>query len=99
MMASIFWPRKVLSNNKFKSATHKVVRPEGKSRYSYAFFYSLQVDKWVEPLSKFTEEIGEAPKYRGFLYKEYQALRMRNKTHPPAKPEDNINITHYAINS
>ncbi|TXG50471.1 hypothetical protein EZV62_022995 [Acer yangbiense] len=90
----------VLSNKKFKSATHKVVRPEGKSRYSYAFFYNLQGYKWVEPLSKFTEEIREAPKYRGFLYQEYQASRMRNKSHPPAKPEDNnINITHYAINS
>ncbi|TXG50470.1 hypothetical protein EZV62_022994 [Acer yangbiense] len=89
----------VLSNNKFKSATHRVVRPEGKSRYSYAFFYNLQGDNWVEPLSKFTKEIGETPKYRGFLYKEYQALRMRNKTHPPAKSEDVIHITHYAITS
>ncbi|KAK2664031.1 hypothetical protein Ddye_002605 [Dipteronia dyeriana] len=83
----------VLSNNKFKSATHKVVRQQGKSRYSYAFFYNLQGDKWVEPLSKFTEEIGEVPKYRGFLYKDYQALRIRNKTHPPDKPEDVIHIT------
>ncbi|KAL5814108.1 hypothetical protein ACOSQ4_024749 [Xanthoceras sorbifolium] len=90
---------RVLSNNKFTSATHRVVRPKGKSRYSYAFFYNLQGDKWVEPLSKFTEEIGEAPKYRGFLLKEYQALRMRNKTHPPDKPEDVIHITHYAFTS
>ncbi|KAK2664033.1 hypothetical protein Ddye_002607 [Dipteronia dyeriana] len=89
----------VLSNNKFKSATHRVVRQQGKSRYSYAFFYNLHGDKRVEPLSKFTEEIGEEPKYRGFLYKDYQAMRMRNKTHPPAKPEDVIHITHYAITS
>ncbi|KAL4633718.1 hypothetical protein ACB092_04G142000 [Castanea dentata] len=89
----------VLSNNKFKSATHRVVRPEGRSRYSYAFFYNLQGDKWVEPMSQFTNEIGEPPKYRGFLYKEYQQLRMRNKTHPPSKPEDVIHITHYAIST
>ncbi|KAJ7956384.1 Flavonol synthase/flavanone 3-hydroxylase [Quillaja saponaria] len=89
----------VLSNNKFKSGTHKVVRPIGRSRYSYAFFYNLQGDKWVEPLPQFTEEIGEAAKYRGFLYKEYQQLRMRNKTNPPSRPEDVINITHYAINT
>ncbi|EEF52169.1 flavonol synthase/flavanone 3-hydroxylase [Ricinus communis] len=89
----------VLSNNKFKSATHRVVRPEGKSRYSYAFFYNLQGDKWVEPLPKFTKEIGELPKYRGFLFKEYQELRMRNKSHPPSRPEDVIHITHYAINN
>ncbi|KAF8408089.1 hypothetical protein HHK36_007230 [Tetracentron sinense] len=88
---------KVLSNNKFKSATHKVVRQAGRSRHSYAFFYNLAGDKWVEPLSQFTKEIGEPPKYRGFLYKEYQQLRMRNKTHPPSNPLDVIHITHYAI--
>ncbi|GLU12357.1 hypothetical protein SLE2022_290420 [Rubroshorea leprosula] len=94
-----FCLNKVLSNKKFKSATHRVVRPKGKSRYSYAFFYSLQGDKWVEPLPQFTDEIGERPKYRGFFYKDYQALRMRNKTHPPSRPEDVIQITHYAITS
>ncbi|KAF9671479.1 hypothetical protein SADUNF_Sadunf12G0052000 [Salix dunnii] len=89
----------VLSNNNFKSATHRVVRPKSKSRYSYAFFYNLHGDKWVEPLHQFTKDIGEVPRYRGFLYKEYQELRMRNKTHPPSTPEDVIHITHYAINT
>ncbi|GKV28026.1 hypothetical protein SLEP1_g37128 [Rubroshorea leprosula] len=89
----------VLSNKKFKSATRRVVRPKGKSRYSYAFFYSLQGDKWVEPLPQFTDEIGERLKYRGFFYKDYQELRMRNKRHPPSRPEDVIHITHYAITS
>lgn len=89
----------VLTNNKFKSATHRVVRSKERCRHSFAYFYNLQGDKWVEPLPQFTEEIGEAPKYRGFLYKDYQALRMRNKTHPPSKPEDAIHITHYAIST
>ncbi|OIT05013.1 PREDICTED: flavonol synthase/flavanone 3-hydroxylase-like [Nicotiana attenuata] len=89
----------VLSNNKFKSATHRVVRPKGKSRYSYAFFYNLQGDKWVEPLPQFTEEIGESPNYRGFLFKEYAQLRVKNRTHPPTRPEDLIHITHYSISN
>ncbi|XP_059643255.1 flavonol synthase/flavanone 3-hydroxylase-like [Cornus florida] len=89
----------VLSNQKFKSATHRVVRPKGSRRHSFAFFYNLQGDKWVEPLSRFTKEIGEPPKYRSFFYKEYQELRMRNKSHPPSKPEDVIHISHYAIHT
>lgn len=89
----------VLSNKKFKSATHRVVRSEERSRFSYAYFYNLQGDKWVEPLSQFTKEIGEPPKYRGFQHKEYQQLRMRNKTHPPSRPEDVINISHYEIST
>ncbi|KAI3929459.1 hypothetical protein MKW92_050482 [Papaver armeniacum] len=88
----------VLTNNKYKSATHRVVRPtEGRRRHSYAFFYNLEGDKWVEPLPQYTTDIGEKPKYRGFYYKDYQALRLRNKTHPPSRPEDIIHITHYAI--
>ncbi|TKY73391.1 Flavonol synthase/flavanone 3-hydroxylase [Spatholobus suberectus] len=63
----------VLSNKKFKSATHRVVRTEGRSRHSFAFFHNLSGDKWVEPLPQFTKDIGEPPKYRGFLYKEYRA--------------------------
>ncbi|KAI4372752.1 hypothetical protein MLD38_010948 [Melastoma candidum] len=86
----------VLSNNKFKSATHRVVRKE-RSRHSYAFFYNLNGDKWVEPLPEFAEKIGKKPEYRGFLYKDYQDLRLRNKTHPPSRPEDVIHINHYAI--
>ncbi|KAH0691778.1 hypothetical protein KY289_019136 [Solanum tuberosum] len=78
----------VLSNNKFKSATHRVIRPRETNRYSCAFFYNMQGDKWVEPLPQCTKEIGESPKYRGFLFKEYVQLRQRDETHPPARPED-----------
>ncbi|OAY70726.1 Gibberellin 20 oxidase 5 [Ananas comosus] len=45
----------------------------------------------------FTTDIGEKPRYRKFLYNEYIQLRMRNKTHPPSRPEDVIHITHYAV--
>ncbi|KAF3620159.1 putative 1-aminocyclopropane-1-carboxylate oxidase 5-like isoform X2 [Capsicum annuum] len=89
----------VLSNNKFKSATHRVVRPRETNRYSYVFFYNVQGDRWVEPLPQFTKDIGESPKYRGFLFGEYMQLRIRNMTHPPAKPEDLIHITHYSISN
>ncbi|KAI3454657.1 hypothetical protein Pfo_011320 [Paulownia fortunei] len=86
----------VLTNEKFKSAIHRVTRPEGRSRYSFSFFYNLQGDKWVEPFPHFTTQIGEPPKYRGFLYKDYQGLRIRNKTNPPYKE---IGIAHYAIST
>ncbi|XP_027904918.1 scopoletin 8-hydroxylase-like [Vigna unguiculata] len=87
----------VLSNKKFKSATHKVVRTKERNKYSYVFFHNIRGDKWIEPLSQFTKDIGLPPKYIGFLYKEYQDLRMRNKTHPPSRSEDVIRITHYEI--
>ncbi|CAL5029726.1 unnamed protein product [Urochloa decumbens] len=86
----------VLSNNKLKSATHRVVR-KPVHRHSFAFFFNIHGDKWIEPLPEFTAKIGEAPRYRGFVFNEYQQLRMRNKTHPPSRPEDVVHITHYAI--
>ncbi|XP_057480290.1 flavonol synthase/flavanone 3-hydroxylase-like [Actinidia eriantha] len=89
----------VLSNNRFKSATHRVVRPKGRSRHSYIFFYNLEGEKWVEPLPQFTKQIGETPKYRGFAFKEYLELRVRNRFCPPSRPEDLIRITHYTIPS
>lgn len=32
-------------------------------------------------------------------YKEYQDMRMRNKSHLPSQPEDEIHITYYAIDT
>uniref|UniRef100_A0A7N0UB70 Fe2OG dioxygenase domain-containing protein n=1 Tax=Kalanchoe fedtschenkoi TaxID=63787 RepID=A0A7N0UB70_KALFE len=87
----------VWTNNIFKSATHRVIRKKGRSRYSYAFFFNADGDQWIEPLLQFTSGRGEPPKYRGFYCKEYQQLRLRNKTHPPSKPEDIVTIKHYAI--
>ncbi|TVU16320.1 hypothetical protein EJB05_39877, partial [Eragrostis curvula] len=85
-----------LSNKKLKSATHRVVR-KAVHRHSFAFFFGIHGDKWIEPLPEFTDKVGEAPRYRGFLYKEYEQLRVRNKTHPPSRAEDVIDITHHAI--
>ncbi|KAK2986233.1 hypothetical protein RJ640_002150 [Escallonia rubra] len=86
----------VLSNNRFKSGLHRVVRTEGKSRYSFPFFYSINRDKWIEPLSQLTREIGEPAKYRGFTHRDYGVLRMRQRTNP-SRPEEKFDITHYAI--
>ncbi|KAI6683045.1 hypothetical protein NL676_028958 [Syzygium grande] len=89
----------VLTNKKFKSATHGVVRSKGISRYSFGFFYNLHWDKWVEPLPQFTAEIGEPPKYKRLQVREYQKMRMMNKLDPLARPEDEIGITYYAIDT
>ncbi|KAJ4801161.1 2-oxoglutarate (2OG) and Fe(II)-dependent oxygenase superfamily protein [Rhynchospora pubera] len=86
----------VLSNNKFKSATHRVLR-KATHRHSFSFFFNLDGEKWIEPLPQFTTDIGESPKYKGFHYEEYIQLRVRNKTHPPSRPEDVIHVTHYSI--
>ncbi|KAM0849216.1 hypothetical protein ACQ4PT_053867 [Festuca glaucescens] len=87
----------VLSNKKFKSPTHRVVRKLGAHRHSLAFFVNLHEDKWVEPLPQFAANVGEAPRYIGFKYGDYMQLRLKNTTHPPSRPEDAVGITHYAI--
>ncbi|KAI7986806.1 hypothetical protein LOK49_LG14G00699 [Camellia lanceoleosa] len=87
----------VLSNDKFKSATHRVLRPTGKSQNSYLFFYNVDEEKWVEPLPQSTEAVGEPPKYRGFFYKEYALLRLKNREEPLARVEDMINLSYYVI--
>ncbi|MQL84175.1 hypothetical protein Taro_016682 [Colocasia esculenta] len=86
----------VMSNNRYKSALHRVV-PRPVDRHSYAFFRTFDGGSWVEPLPQFTAAAGEKPQYKGFFYGEYLQHRMRNKTHPPARPEDEIDISHYAI--
>ncbi|CAM0901949.1 unnamed protein product [Alopecurus aequalis] len=86
----------ILSNNKFRSVMHRVVRNPVAHRYSLIFFFNLHGDKWAEPLPEFAGDVGEAPRYKGFRYGEYLRLRG-NKTHPPTRPEDIVGIAHYAI--
>uniref|UniRef100_A0ACD5UUD4 Uncharacterized protein n=1 Tax=Avena sativa TaxID=4498 RepID=A0ACD5UUD4_AVESA len=87
----------VLSNGKFRSAMHRVVRKPAAHRYSLVFFFHLHDDKWVEPLPQFAGDVGEPPRYTGFKYGEYLQLR-RKRTHPPSShPENIVDITHYAI--
>jgi isopenicillin N synthase-like dioxygenase len=86
----------VLSNDKFRSVMHRVVRKPTAHRYSLIFFFNVHGDKWVEPLPQFAGDVGKAPRYRRFKYGEYLQLRGK-KTHPPSRPEDVVGITHYAI--
>uniref|UniRef100_A0ACD5UEX5 Uncharacterized protein n=1 Tax=Avena sativa TaxID=4498 RepID=A0ACD5UEX5_AVESA len=87
----------VLSNGKFRSAMHRVVRKPAAHRYSLVFFFQLHDDKWVEPLPRFAGDSGEPPRYRGFNYGEYLQLR-RKRPHPlSSRPENITDITHYAI--
>ncbi|KAM3307866.1 flavonol synthase/flavanone 3-hydroxylase [Capsicum chacoense] len=87
----------VLTNDKFKSPRHRVVRPNGRSRNSFAFFHNLSGDKWIQPLPQFTKEIVESPKYRPFLYKEYLQKRRESKSKNVTRLEDEITISHYAV--
>lgn len=87
----------MLSNKKYIAPPHRVVKNEGSDRYSLAFSSSFGAEKWVEPLPQLTKEIGEAPKYRGFYFKEYLQARLRKERSPPTKPEDVISIDHYEI--
>lgn len=67
----------MMTNNRFVSAMHRVVRKE-KDRYSFAFFINVDGKKWTEHLPQFTSEIGVLPEYKGFYYDDYMQLRMKN---------------------
>ncbi|KAK4726838.1 hypothetical protein R3W88_031755 [Solanum pinnatisectum] len=56
----------VLTNDKFVSPFHQVVKPKGKSRYVFVIFYNLSGEKWVQPLPQFIKDIGKLQKYRRF---------------------------------
>lgn len=86
----------VLTNDRFVSHFHQVVRPKGKSRNVFVFFYNLNGDKWVELLPQFSKEIGEPPKYRRFQYKDYFGVRVKEKLNPPARHEDKTTLITFA---
>ncbi|KAK1685827.1 hypothetical protein QYE76_046675 [Lolium multiflorum] len=88
----------VLSNGKFRSVMHRVVRNPAAHRYSLVFFLNVHRDKWVEPLPQLAAGVGEAPRYSGFKYGDYLQLRAKyTKAYQLLKPVDLVDITHYAI--
>ncbi|CAN1799324.1 Protein DOWNY MILDEW RESISTANCE 6 [Linum perenne] len=87
----------VLSNDKYKSSTHRVRSQMGKDRYSYAFAYLIGAEKWVQPLVEVMEQTKESPKFRGFEFKEYIQMRLANLKNPPANLDDVVTVHHYAI--
>ncbi|KAK9069432.1 hypothetical protein SSX86_011335 [Deinandra increscens subsp. villosa] len=86
-----------LTNKKLVAARHRVWKPEGRTRHSLAFFYNIGSEKWIEPLPKFTDEIGEAPKYKGFIYKELLEARLKKERNPHTLREEVLNLEHFAI--
>lgn len=79
------------------AAHHRVWKPKGRSRQSFAFFYNIGGEKWIEPLPKFAEEIGEAPKYKGFYYKELLQARLKKEINPLTLREEVIDLEHFSI--
>ncbi|CAI0411791.1 unnamed protein product [Linum tenue] len=91
----------VLSNNEFKSVTHRVVSPNEKDRYSCAFGCQIGRDKWVEPLPELTSLIKAAPKFKGFRHGEFLQLLVASYK-PTLDPNDTFTLmdvvaNHYAL--
>lgn len=89
----------VLTNKKFMAGRHRVWKPKGRNRHSFAYFHNIESEKWIEPLPKFTEEIGEAPKYKGFFYKELLQARLKKEIDPLTLREEVLDVDHFEINN
>lgn len=87
----------VWSNNRFKSAVHRVVNSKERRRCSFAFAIVPNPDTIVKPLPQFSTDINCAGAYRAFLYSDYMIKRINNKIHPPTTPEDFVTVSIYAI--
>ncbi|PHU02331.1 hypothetical protein BC332_27582 [Capsicum chinense] len=87
----------VLTNNKYKSPNHRVVRPNGRSRNSFSFFYNVSAGKWIEPLPHFTKQIAEKPNYKGFFYKDYLQKRNENKLKRTCELEEDLGLSHFSL--
>jgi len=87
----------VWSNNRLKSAVHRVLNNRERRRCSFAFASVPNPEKLVCPLPEFTSEVKRPAAYRSFVYKDYMVKRVRNKTHPPETAEDFADISIYAI--
>eukprot|EP01018_Ginkgo_biloba_P029329 Gb_08828 [translate_table: standard] len=86
----------VWTNNRFKSAMHRVVNNRERRRCSFAYATVPNPEKWVSPLPHFTTHINCPAAYRSFFYKDYMAKRIHDKIHPPAKAEDFADISIYS---
>ncbi|XP_076905244.1 S-norcoclaurine synthase 1-like [Bidens hawaiensis] len=53
--------------------------------------------QWIQPLPKFAEEVGEAPKYKGFFYKELLQSRLKKERNPLMLREEVLDLDHFAI--
>ncbi|TMW83967.1 hypothetical protein EJD97_000345 [Solanum chilense] len=87
----------VLTNDKYKSPNHRAMRPNGRSRNSFSFFYNVSGEKWLEPLPHFTKQIDEKPNYKGFIYSDYLKKRNENKLKRAAGLEEDLGLSHFSL--
>lgn len=87
----------VWSNNRFRSAVHRVVNSKERRRCSFAYGSIPNPDMIVRPLPQFTTEVNCPAAYKAFTYRDYMLQRIHDKTHPPTSPKDFVNISIYAI--
>eukprot|EP00253_Pinus_taeda_P002780 PITA_02780 len=87
----------VWSNNRFRSAVHRVLNSKERRRCSFAYGSIPNPGMIVRPLPQFTTDINCPAAYTAFMYKDYMLKRIHDKTHPPASSQDFVNISVYAI--
>jgi isopenicillin N synthase-like dioxygenase len=87
----------VWSNNRFRSAVHRVVNSKERRRCSFAYGRIPNPDMIVKPFAQFTTGMNCPAAYTAFLYRDYMLKKIHDKTHPPTAPEDFVNISIYAI--
>ncbi|KAJ7570563.1 hypothetical protein O6H91_01G125900 [Diphasiastrum complanatum] len=73
----------VWTNGRYKSVMHRVCNHKDHKRFSLAFMPTPSASAQIAPLSNFTSDIGNFPKYRTFEYMEYLKLRFKNKLLAP----------------
>lgn len=73
------------------------MRPNGRSRNSFSFFYNVSGEKWLEPLPHFTKQIDEKPNYKGFIYSDYLQKRNENKLKRAAGLEEDLGLSHFSL--
>lgn len=87
----------VWSNNRFKSAVHRVLNSKERRRCSFAFAIIPNPNMIVRPLPQFSTDINCPAAYTAFIYRDYMAKRIHKKANPPTVPEDFVTISTYAI--
>nr|GMC75771.1 flavonol synthase/flavanone 3-hydroxylase-like [Ipomoea batatas] len=93
----------VLTNEKFKSPSHRVMRPDGRSRNSFSFFFNVSGATVLEPLPEFTKEVGEKARYKRFVYKEFLQTRNEHRAKlalgQQQDGDDDSGLSYFSLNS
>ncbi|XP_031106772.1 gibberellin 2-beta-dioxygenase 7-like [Ipomoea triloba] len=92
----------VLTNEKFKSPSHRVMRPNGRSRNSFSFFFNVSGATVLEPLPEFTKEVGEKARYKRFVYKQFLQTRNEHRAKLALGQQqggDDSGLSYFSLNS